>query len=136
MIRMEVKGLKELERDLLALGEKVAGRVLASAGKEAMEIVSEDMQQHAGYDEDSSGPHLRDNIKTTSRNRMKDSRWNTVVTIRVGPSREHTMKALAQEFGTIKQVADPFMRPALDFNRAKILRILAVRIREGIENNR
>lgn len=136
MIRMEVKGLKELERDLLALGEKVAGRVLASAGKEAMEIVSEDMQQHAGYDEDSSGPHLHDNIKTTSRNRMKDSRWNTVVTIRVGPSKEHTMKALAQEFGTIKQVASPFMRPALDFNRAKILRILAVRIREGIENNR
>lgn len=136
MIRMEVKGLKELEQDLLALGEKVAGRVLASAGKEAMEIVSEDMQQHAGYDIDSNGAHMRDNIKTTSRNRMKDSRWNTVVTIRVGPSKEHTMKALAQEFGTIKQVAEPFMRPALDFNRAKILRILAVRIREGIENNR
>lgn len=136
MIRMEVKGLQELERELLALGEKVAAKVLTSAGKEAMEIVSEDMQQHAGYDEDSPGPHLRDNIKTTSRNRIKDSRWVTVVTIRVGPSKEHTMKALAQEFGTIKQVADPFMRPAMDFNRAKILRILAVRIREGIENNR
>lgn len=136
MIRMEVKGLQDLERQLLALGEKVAGKVLASAGKEAMEIVSEDMQQHAGYDESSKGAHMRDNIKTTSRNRMKDSRWNTVVTIRVGPSREHTMKALAQEFGTVKQVPIPFMRPALDFNRAKILRVLAVRIRDGIENNR
>ncbi|WP_435954107.1 HK97-gp10 family putative phage morphogenesis protein [Dryocola sp. BD626] len=136
MIRMEVKGLQDLERQLLALGEKVADKVLASAGKEAMEIVSEDMQQHAGYDESSKGVHMRDNIKTTSRNRMKDSRWNTVVTIRVGLSREHTMKALAQEFGTVKQVPSPFMRPALDFNRAKILRVLAVRIRDGIENNR
>lgn len=136
MIRMEAQGLQELERQLQALGEKVAGEVMAAAGKEAMEIVQEDMQQHAGYDESSSGPHMRDSIKVSSRNRMKDERWLTVVTIRVGPSKEHTMKALAQEFGTVKQVADPFMRPALDYNRAKVLRILAVRLREGIENNR
>lgn len=136
MIRMEVKGLQELERQLAAMGDKIAVKVLASAGKEAMQIVSADMQQHAGYDAESTGPHMRDNIKTTSRNRMKDGRYLTVVTIRVGPSKEHTMKALAQEFGTVKQVASPFMRPALDFNRSKILSILAVRLREGIENNR
>jgi HK97 gp10 family phage protein len=133
---MEVKGLQELERQLVAMGDKIAVKVLSSAGKEAMQIVSTDMQQHAGYDEESPGPHMRDNIKTTSRNRMKDGRYLTVVTIRVGPSKEHTMKALAQEFGTVKQVASPFMRPALDFNRSKILSILAVRLREGIENNR
>lgn len=136
MIRVEVQGLKELEQQLLRMGEKVAVKVLGAAGKEAMEIVSEDMQQGAGYDESSTGPHMRDNIKTTYKNRMNDGRWLTMVTVRVGPSKEHTMKALAQEFGTVKQVADPFMRPALDFNRAKILRVLSVRIREGIENNR
>lgn len=136
MIRMEVQGLVDFERQLLALGEKVSGKVMTAASKEAMEIVQEDMQQHAGYDESSNAPHMRDSIKVTSRNRMKDTRWLTVVTIRVGPSKEHTMKAIAQEFGTVKQVADPFMRPALDYNRAKILRILAVRLREGIENNR
>lgn len=136
MIRMEVKGLKELEQQLEALGEKVAVKILGNAGKEAMEIVRGDMQQHAGYDASSGGPHMRDSIKNNYKNRMKDQRWMSVVTIRVGPSKEHTMKALAQEFGTVKQVASPFMRPALDFNRSKILRILAVSIREGIENNR
>ena len=136
MIKMEVQGLKELEQTLLSLGEKVAVKVLSAAGKEAMQVVKEDMQQHAGYDESSTGSHMRDSIKTTSRNRMKDGRWPTVVTIRVGPSKEHSMKALAQEFGTVKQVASPFMRPALDHNRAKILRVLAVSIRDGIENNR
>lgn len=136
MIRMEVKGLQDLERQLAAMGEKIAVKVMATAGKEAMQIVSTDMQQHAGYDEKSPGPHMRDNIKTSSRNRMKDGRFLTVVTIRVGPSKAHTQKALAQEFGTVKQVASPFMRPALDFNRSKILSILAVRLREGIENNR
>lgn len=136
MNRMEVKGLQELERQLEAMGEKIAVKVLGQAGKEAMELVGEDMQKHAGYDENSSGAHMRDNIKTRYRNRIKDARWQTVVTIRVGPSKEHTRKALAQEFGTSKQVASPFMRPALDYNRAKILRILTVSIREGIENNR
>jgi HK97 gp10 family phage protein len=136
MIRMEVQGLKELEQQLLSMGEKVAVKVLGTAGKEAMEIVREDMQQHAGFDDTSTGSHMRDNIKTTYQNRMNDGRWLTAVTIRVGPSKAHTMKALAQEFGTVKQVADPFMRPALDFNRAIVLRILAVSIREGIENNR
>jgi len=136
MIRMEAQGLKELEQQLLQIGEKIALKVLGAAGKKAMEIVREDMQQNAGYDESNSGPHLRDNIKTTYQSRIKDGRWPTVVTIRVGPSKAHTMKALAQEFGTVKQVASPFMRPALDYNRAKVLRILAVSIREGIENNR
>ncbi|CDL39793.1 Phage capsid and scaffold [Citrobacter freundii] len=44
------------------------------------------------------------------------------------------MKALAQEFGTVKQVVDPFIRPALDYNVQKVLRILTVEIRNGIQN--
>ena len=43
-------------------------------------------------------------------------------------------KALAQEFGTVKQVADPFIRPALDYNLQTVLRVLTVEIRNGIEN--
>lgn len=44
------------------------------------------------------------------------------------------MKALAREFGTVKQVANPFIRPALDYNVQQILRILTVEIRNGIQN--
>lgn len=44
------------------------------------------------------------------------------------------MKALAQEFGTVKQVAAPFIRPALDYNKTQVLRILAAELRYGIEN--
>jgi HK97 gp10 family phage protein len=47
---------------------------------------------------------------------------------------KHYMKALAQEFGTVKQVADPFIRPALDYNVQQVLRILTVEIRNGIQN--
>ncbi|ECW1881019.1 hypothetical protein F3U16_22240 [Salmonella enterica] len=132
MIKMEVTGLDDLERQLMALGEKVGTKVLRDAGREALKIVEEDMKQHAGYDETSTAQHMRDSIKIRNSNRK--SRGSTVVTLRVGPSKQHYMKALAQEFGTVKQVAEPFIRPALDYNVQIVLRVLAVEIRNGIQN--
>ncbi|EAM3168001.1 hypothetical protein GSB13_003811 [Salmonella enterica] len=132
MIRMEVTGLDELERQLMALGEKVGTKVLRDAGREALKVVEEDMKQHAGYDETSTAQHMRDSIKIRNSNRK--SRGSTVVTLRVGPSKQHYMKALAQEFGTVKQVAEPFIRPALDYNVQTVLRVLAVEIRNSIQN--
>jgi HK97 gp10 family phage protein len=83
-------------------------------------------------DETSTNEHMRESIKIRSSTRK--SRGNTVVTLRVGPSKKHHMKALAQEFGTVKQVADPFIRPALDYNVQTVLRVLTVEIRNGIQN--
>ncbi len=85
MIRMEVKGLDELERQLMALGEKVATKVLRDAGREALKVVEEDMKQHAGFDETSAGLHMRDSIKIRSSTRK--GKGNAVVTLRVGPSK-------------------------------------------------
>ncbi|EDA1366436.1 hypothetical protein A4K41_19385 [Salmonella enterica subsp. enterica serovar Singapore] len=132
MIKMEVTGLDDLERQLMALGEKVGTKVFRDAGREALKVVEEDMKQHAGYDETSTAQHMRDSIKIRNSNRK--SRGSTVVTLRVGPSKQHYMKALAQEFGTVKQVAEPFIRPALDYNVQTVLRVLAVEIRNGIQN--
>ncbi|EEC3243588.1 hypothetical protein CWG46_22205 [Salmonella enterica subsp. enterica serovar Lattenkamp] len=132
MIKMEVTGLDDLERQLMALGEKVGTKVLRDAGREALKVVEEDMKQHAGYDETSTAQHMRDSIKIRNSNRK--SRGSTVVTLRVGPRKQHYMKALAQEFGTVKQVAEPFIRPALDYNVQTVLRVLAVEIRNGIQN--
>ncbi|ELZ3946088.1 HK97 gp10 family phage protein [Salmonella enterica] len=132
MIKMEVTGLDDLERQLMALEEKVGTKVLRDAGREALKVVEEDMKQHAGYDETSTAQHMRDSIKIRNSNRK--SRGSTVVTLRVGPSKQHYMKALAQEFGTVKQVAEPFIRPALDYNVQTVLRVLAVEIRNGIQN--
>lgn len=134
MIRVEVKGLAELERQLIALGEKVGTQVLREAGRAALEPVLEDMKEHAGFDEAANTEHMRDSIKIRSSN--SKAKGNAVVYLRVGPSKKHFIKALAQEMGTVKQVASPFIRPALDYNQAKVLRILAVEIRDRIENKR
>jgi len=134
MITIEVKGLQELERQLLAMGDK-AIKVMRNAGREALAPVLEDMKAHAGFDDASAGEHMRDTIKIRSTSRMNDDKYLTVITLRVGPSKKHHMKALAQEFGTIKQVAAPFIRPAMDYNKSRILRVLAVELRAGIEQN-
>ncbi|MGB2539514.1 HK97-gp10 family putative phage morphogenesis protein [Hafnia paralvei] len=134
MITIEVKGLQELERQLLAMGDK-AVKVMRNAGREALAPVLEDMKAHAGFDDANAGEHMRDTIKIRSTSLMNNDKYLTVITLRVGPSKKHHMKALAQEFGTIKQVAAPFIRPAMDYNKSRILRVLAVELRAGIEQN-
>lgn len=134
MITIEVKGMQELERQLLAMGDK-AVKVMRNAGREALAPVLEDMKAHAGFDDASAGEHMCDTIKIRSTSRMNDDKYLTVITLRVGPSKKHHMKALAQEFGTIKQVAAPFIRPAMDYNKSRILRVLAVELSAGIEQN-
>lgn len=134
MITIEVRGMQELERQLLAMGDK-AVKVMRNAGREALAPVLEDMKAHAGFDDASTGEHMRDTIKIRSTSRMNDDKYLTVITLRVGPSKKHHMKALAQEFGTIKQVAAPFIRPAMDYNKSRILRVLSVELRAGIEQN-
>lgn len=106
MIRMEVKGLDELERQLMALGEKVATKVLRDAGREALKVVEEDMKQHAGFDETSAGPHMRDSIKIRSSTRK--GKGNAVVTLRVGPSkRRRWRRSLARLNRLQTPLSDP-----------------------------
>lgn len=135
-VTVEIKGLKELEYELSRLGEDITTKVLRQAGREAMAPVLEDMKQHAGYDATSESEHMRDSIKIRTTSRMKDQKTLSIMTVRVGPSKAHAMKAKAQEFGTVKQIPNPFIRPALDYNRQFILNTLAAEIRASIEKYR
>lgn len=132
MIRLEMTGLDELDRQLQAIGEDIALNVIRDAGKAAMAPVAQDMKRNAGYDPSNTGEHMRDSITIRSRSRIKDGNWPTVMTFSVGPSSAHAMKAVAQEYGTVKQAADPFMRPALDNNIPKVINTLSEQIRQAI----
>ncbi|PAV05425.1 hypothetical protein CBG25_06425 [Arsenophonus sp. ENCA] len=130
--RVEVKGLSDLESALKKLGDDVAVKVLRKAGSEAMKPVLDDMKSNSGYDGLSKKEHMRDSIKIRTQSRLNDNKTQTVVTVRVGPSKQHAMKARAQEFGTVKQIARPFIRPALDYHREFILNALALELRASI----
>ncbi|MDC9604955.1 HK97-gp10 family putative phage morphogenesis protein [Xenorhabdus griffiniae] len=129
MITAQTTGWTELGRKLQALDAALQTDIMRKAGKAAMQIVQEDMQAHAGYDPKSRQPHLRDNIHIrTAKSRV----FEGGVMITVGPAKAHRLKALAQEMGTIKQVAQPFIRPALDYNKQAVLKVLAQEIRAAL----
>lgn len=129
IINTHFSGLDELGRALTQLEKEVKTKILREAGKKAMEPVLDDMKQHAGFDETSQAAHMRDSIKirTSSRKKLKGS-----VLITVGPSNKHFIKAFAQEMGTVKQVSRPFIRPALDYNKQAVIKILAAEIRDAL----
>ncbi|CDL81759.1 HK97-gp10 family putative phage morphogenesis protein [Xenorhabdus cabanillasii] len=129
MISSHLSGLEDLWHRLQALEADLRTQILRKAGKTAMDIVREDMETHAGYDEKGKGPHLRDNIKIRS---AKSKKYQGGVIITVGPTQPHRMKALAQEMGTLKQVPKPFIRPALDYNKTAVLKVLTQEIRDAL----
>lgn len=128
MINVDIEGLAALSQALDELGDEVASRVLARAGRKAMQPVRDAMRQSAGYDDDNHDQHMRDTIK------IRSVRENGERVIRVGPSMKspHYIKARAQELGTSKQLAKPFIRPALDNNLQAIEDVLRDELAAGI----
>ncbi|CDL83164.1 HK97-gp10 family putative phage morphogenesis protein [Xenorhabdus szentirmaii] len=129
MITAKTTGWVELRHKLQALDRELQTQILRKAGKVAMEIVKEDMEMHAGYNRKSEGSHMRDAIHINS---AKSKKYKGGVMITVGPTKPHRMKALAQEMGTIKQVPNPFIRPALDYNKTAVIKVLAQEIRDAL----
>lgn len=134
-----VSGLKELEKALTELGQKAGLKALRKASREAMGGVQLSMAMGAGYNSGSpDGEHMRDSIKiSTKKLDSKHGGKDNALATRVGPSKKHSQKAIAQEYGTAKQAADPFMRPALYENRHRIVRtfrtVLATEIQKAIK---
>lgn len=121
--RWDVSGLRELDAKLAEIADqKTQLRVLRKAGREAMTGVALTMAMGSGFDTDNrGGEHMRDSIRIIAKKQDRRGGRNNAVAVRVGPARKHSQKAIAQEYGTEKQSADPFIRPALYNNRHRIV---------------
>ncbi|HHR6500876.1 TPA: HK97-gp10 family putative phage morphogenesis protein [Providencia alcalifaciens] len=128
-INASVTGLRELGEALGRLEEEIKTKILLDAGRKAMEPVLDDMKRNAGFDETSQTVHMRDSIKIRT---SKNKKLNGSVLITVGPTKKHAIKVIAQEMGTVKQISKPFIRPALDYNKHSVLKILTEEIREAL----
>lgn len=125
-ISFNVEGLAELEQALLQLEAKTGEKVLKSAGKRAMKPVEQAAIEGAGF----NTGKLRESITTSARK----GKGKSAARILVGPLRKkarkksgvgldgrENAKAIAQEYGTSRQQAEPFLRPALDKNARRVL---------------
>lgn len=131
MYEIKIGGLSKLEEKLCDIGTKKAINILVNSGKEALLPVLNDMKKNAGFDENNKNEHMKDSIKIRKRSVKKRV---SVVSFSVGPTKKHRMKALVQEFGSIKQSPKPFIRPSLDYNKIKVLSILKNNIKHRIKN--
>ena len=107
----KLEGDKKLEKSLVTLGLRTGLTILRRAGRAAMLPTKKMMEAGANYDGSSEEKHMRDSISITSKKGGRTSRQRAMQ-IRVGPTRAHNQKAVAQEYGTSKQAAKPFIRPA------------------------
>lgn len=137
----EVEGLADLDKALEQVGYQIGLKVMRAAGRKAMKPV--EVAMIAGANEATGD--LKASINTTS-SKPKSSRNGVTVFTNVGPGRKKAAKsqggrtlsrvnakAIAQEYGTARQKAEPFMRPALANNAQKVLGIYITELSKGIE---
>lgn len=132
--KFELEGFAEFEQQLQQMaqdfrGDLIARNTLVPAGKAAMEVVLTSAQTKAPVGDkprDANNPiHMRDTIRLdaripTAKDRMSQYVNETDAAIAVVSVKKSAV-SLAQEFGTSKMAANPFLRPALQENANNVL---------------
>lgn len=127
-LSVDLKGFRGLEQALVEI-EQMSGRVTSGKSAvrrgmmKAMKLVEDRARSMAPVDDGD----LRDSITTKNakakrqRGSVKFER-NTGVELLTGPTgRPEGGNAAWQEFGTVNQAAQPFMRPAADAQGPKVI---------------
>jgi HK97 gp10 family phage protein len=125
-----IRGIKEMETLLQALGVQVARRVGTSALRAGAKPIVEDAKRRVPVD---SGA-LRDSITISTGDRhLKAGVGDDQVAIFIGFEKPTSARAHLTEFGTRHAPAQPFMRPAMDANHQAALDEMAKVLKRGIE---
>jgi hypothetical protein len=143
-MKVTLKGWPELERALAEELPKATSRnVLTRALKEAAQPMVGKMASLAPYDpadRDEDGKHLRDTIRAQPAKaklaRKSGLPRDAGVMMLVGPGptgRRARSNAFWQENGTVKQAAQPYVRPAADSEGAATVGRLKDALAEQIE---
>lgn len=124
---IDVKGGKELEAKLGALGKRATARAVARRVlKRAAQPIADAAARKAPDDPATSAPDLPSSIAVGSKQRSSTAKRNrresrSAVVVYVGPTEDGYPQALPQEFGTKYHPAQPFMRPAWDATKMQAL---------------
>ena len=135
---IKLEGFAEFDEQLLAMAQgfradTLARRTLALAARDAMQPVEQAAKAMAAYDEKNTEKiHMRDTIRTDyripnakDRNSGHVNETDAVIAV---VSVKRSAVSLANEFGTAKMPAQPFLRKSLDQNAEAVLGILKTRL--------
>lgn len=135
---VQLEGFAEFEEQLLAFGESfrvdsISNQTLVKASLAAMAPVFAQLQVTAPYDPNGKGPiHLRNTVRLDARIPNELDRKSNFVNPTDGAIAVASVKksavSLANEFGTKRMAAQPFLREALYGNINAVLDILKVEL--------
>ena len=124
MIKSKIEGVTEMNRLLLQLPHELSSAVLIAALKEGAEPIRADASSNAPR-RAGSGPHLADHIVTRALGEIRATEIGVEAdaAVIVGPTKDFFW-GYFNEFGTSKQPARPWFRPAFDTNEERSLRAI------------
>ena len=128
---VRVTGLKELDRKLRKLPDKIQRDIMGKALEEGAELIRREAESNAPYDSTSTAPHLKDNIKLSDVKRRGDT-----TEIMVGIDYKKVKHGHLVEFGhggPKSARRHPFMCPAFDSKKGDALHAIRETLRRLIE---
>lgn len=128
-VDIKVEGLRELDRQLSSLSASVGSKVLRGALMDSATPLVKEMKERVPV---ANGNLKRTIGKRSSVNRRGERNQATAV-VSVGAVRKGSWKAHFVEFGTSRNRAQPFIRPALDATQDKVLSRFKERLKKRIE---
>lgn len=140
-VTIHVDGLRELEKKLLALPDKVNRRVLRKAVSDGAAVVRDEMRIRAPlYTGSVSQGHpppgtLKKAVFMSHARTSHQGYEAFVVGVRHGKKAGKTGDAFYfrfVEFGTVKMAPRPFMRPAFDVKKEAALQAITASLADGI----
>lgn len=121
-LTFNVIGLREVSEGLAELSRSVSTRVMREALTAGGEVLAKEMRANAPVD--TGG--LREGINVSSKLTTRQARSRTKqaeVEVFVGPS--GGAKSVVQEFGSVEQEPQPYIRPAWDKKQRQFLQVAA-----------
>ena len=140
-MKVKIDGLKDLEKTLLNLGTKTAGKVLRETLKEIAKPMFNDIKNSTPV---KTGA-LKESVRLTSGvGRSKRSKYSARARIIIGgkstKKRKTAGHAITIEYGNSSRAARPFIRPAFDKNvnqaLSKFKQTLSQRILKAAKNGK
>lgn len=132
MSEFRISGFDETVSNLRRLPQEIAGKVLDAAVRKAGTPMAEDAARTAPRSATpSKAGHMGDSIKMrkfTDQSSANDVESNFTI----GPDRAHFYGGF-EEFGTVKEAARPFMRPAFDRAGQSVIESLGKELGTGVE---
>jgi HK97 gp10 family phage protein len=131
-VRTTLEGTEDLEAAIKQLDENLQGEILRAAVDKGAEILRGAASSLAPTSAD--GSHGRE-PGFLSRNILKERQWTTTqatATTDVGMEKWKAWYGRFQEFGTYKEPAQPFLRPAFDETKNDMVDAIAEHLRARI----